>query len=115
MSGEARPGEDAEAIPVVVTLDEGPGDDELGLFRRAEGEAAVRLIPVDTLRENIGRTVAALGRAFTEVSGQLGPLRLSEVKLGFEVSASGHVALVGAAGAKAAVTLVFSDPGKGAG
>lgn len=101
-----------ELIPVVVTLDEEPDGDELGLFRRGEGEAAVRMVPVDALRENMEKTVASLGRALSGVGKQVGALRLSEVQLGFEVSASGKVALVGSAGVKAAITLVFSDPDK---
>lgn len=114
MLDEERPDESAATIPVVVTLDEAADGDEMGLFGRGEGETTVRMIPVDELRANLGRTVAALRHAFTEVGEHLGPLSLSEIQLGFEVSASGHVALIGTAGAKAAITLVFSDPGKDA-
>lgn len=112
MSDETHPGEVDDYIPVVVTLDEEPADDEMGLLQRGEGVAAVRLVPVDVLRESIGRTVSALGQALSAVGEQAGPLRLSEVQLGFEVSASGQVALVGTAGVKSAITLVFSGPGK---
>lgn len=113
MSGETLSDGTDELIPVVVTLDEEPDGDELGPFRRGEGESAVRMVPVDVLRESVERTVASLGKALSGTEEHVGSLRLSEVQLGFEVSASGHVALVGTAGVKAAITLVFSDPGKG--
>jgi hypothetical protein len=110
MEGRHMADEEPEAIPVVVTL--GDDDDTMGFFRRGEGDTAVRLVPVAALRDSFARTTAALREAFSGAAEHLGPLHLCEVQLGFEVSASGSVALVGSAQAKAAITVVFRAPGE---
>ena len=103
--------EEPGAIPVVVTLGNDDGG-EMGLFRHGEGDVAVCLVPVSALRDSIAKTTAALRHAFTGACEHLGPLQLSEVQLGFEVSASGAVALVGSAKATAAITMVFRASGE---
>ena len=99
----------AEAIPVVVRLDDEPDDDSMGLFHRGDGETGLSLIPVETLRENLAKTATTLRKAFEEFGGQFGSLRLAEVQVGLELSATGGVHLIGTAGVKGAITLVLRE------
>jgi hypothetical protein len=113
ISDEVHLGGDADALPFIVRLDEESGQDTMGLFRRSDGETGVRLVPVEALRQNLAKTATALRKAFDDLGQELGPLHLSEVQVGLEISASGGVHLIGTAGVKAAITLVFRDPREG--
>ncbi len=64
-------------------------------------------MPVGLLRQNLSRAAAALQDTLSGLAEQLGPLRLDEVQIGLEVSASGGITLIGAGWVKAAVTLVL--------
>jgi hypothetical protein len=103
-----------DVVPFLVRLDEAPDDDTMGIFRRGEGETGISLIPVEKLRENLAKTAETLRKAFAEFSGDLGALRLDEVHVGLEISAAGGVHLIGTAGVKGAITLVFKHPEDGA-
>jgi hypothetical protein len=106
-------GLDGETLPFIVRLDGEHDGDTMGLFRRDDGEVGVRPVPVAVVRENIGRTMTTLRKAFEDLGGQFGSLSLDEVQVGLEISASGGVHLIGTAGVKAAVTLVFRDHREG--
>jgi hypothetical protein len=96
-----------DVVPFLVRVDGVPDDDTMGIFRRGDGETGISLIPVERLRENLAKTAEALRKAFGEFSGDLGALRLNEVQVGLEISATGGVHLIGTAGVKGAITLVF--------
>jgi hypothetical protein len=104
------------AVTVAQTLSflviEGESDDREtmgGLFRRSEADVVIRQIPVATLRKNLRVTVDALRSLFDEFADESHTMRLCEAQIGFEVSASGGIQLIGTAqiGAKGAITLVF--------
>jgi hypothetical protein len=102
---------DAAALPFLVADDLTDNQDTMGLFRRGEREVAARLIPVDALRENVSAAVAALRSVFDELTQDAGRMRLREVQVGFEVTATGGVNFIGTAevGAKGAITLTFGE------
>ena len=102
-------GDDDGTLSFIVRLDEESGDDTLGILRRADGETGVRPVPVEALRHNLARTATALRKAFDDLGEPFGPLRLNEVQVGLEISAAGGVHLIGTAGVKAAITLIFRD------
>lgn len=108
--GEVFPGEAiGDAVPFLVRVDEASDGDTMSIFRRGDGGTGVSLIPVDTLRANLAKTAETLRKAFEEFSGDLGALRLNEVQVGLEISATGGVHLIGTAGVKGAITLIFRD------
>jgi hypothetical protein len=89
-------------------------DDELstkGFFRSGDGEAVLREIPIDALKRSLLSCTAALRSVFEEVAAQAGSLGLQEVHVGFEVSATGGIQLIGTSqvGSKGAITLVFRN------
>lgn len=104
-----------DEIAFLVRAEPSADDDTMGLFRRADGDSGVALIPVDRLRDNLAKTADTLRKAFAEFRGDLGDLRLNEVQVGLEVSATGGVHLIGTAGVKGAITLVFRVPEGGSG
>ncbi len=110
MSEEISLGGDGGFLSFIVRLDEGPDEDTMGLFRGPDGDIGVRPVSAEALRQNLAKTAASLRKAFADIGEQFGPLRLDEVQVGLEVSASGGVHLIGTAGVKAAITLVFRDP-----
>jgi hypothetical protein len=115
VSGGVFPEEAAgDFVPFLVRVDDAPDDDTMSIFRRGDGETGVSLIPVSALRANLAKTAETLRKAFEEFSGDLGALRLNEVQVGLEISATGGVHLIGTAGIKGAITLVFRHPEGGA-
>lgn len=104
-----------DAVPFLVRLDEASDDDTMSIFRRGDEETGIRLVSVDALRANLAKTAETLRKAFSEFSGDLGKLRLNEVQVGLEISASGGVHLIGTAGLKGAITLIFRTPTGGEG
>ncbi len=113
--GGVFPGEAVgDFVPFLVRVDEASDGDTMSIFRRGDGETGVCLIPVDALRANLAKTAETLRKAFEEFSGDLGALRLNEVQVGLEISATGGVLLIGTAGIKGAITLIFRDPKGGA-
>lgn len=102
-----------DVVPFLVRVDETPDSDTMSIFRRGDGETGVSLVPVDALRANLAKTAQTLRKAFGEFSGDLGGLRLNEVQVGLEISAAGGVHLIGTAGVKGAITLIFRDPSGG--
>lgn len=112
---EVFPGEVAgDVVPFLVRVDVASDGDTMSIFRRGDGETGVSLIPVDALRANLAKTAETLRKAFEEFSGDLGALRLNEVQVGLEISATGGVHLIGTAGVKGAITLIFRNPKGGA-
>jgi hypothetical protein len=108
------PGDEADdVLPFLVRIDEAADGDTMSIFRRGDGETGISLIPVSVLRANLAKTAETLRKAFEEFSGDLGALRLNEVQVGLEISASGGVHLIGTAGVKGALTLVFRHPQEG--
>lgn len=99
-------------LPFLVVAEEADVQDAMGgIFRRGDADVVVREIPLSILRNNLRTTIAAVRSLFEEVADQAGPVRLREVQIGLEVSASGGVQLIGTAqvGAKRAITLVFQQ------
>lgn len=103
-----------ETVTFVVTLDdtqESPSADK-GIFGRGSDQPAVREVPLQALRSNITETVQQLRELFADVIRDVDGLPLREVQVGFEVTATGKVALVGTsleAGGKGAITLTFGQ------
>ena len=99
-----------ETIPFLVTLpdDDGP-EGHKGLFRTAS-EVALQQLPVDKLKENLGRVSKAILSLLADIK-QVGQFRLKEVTLQVEVSADAGVNLIGTAnlGGKGAITLKFTE------
>ena len=109
------PGDEAgDAVPFLVRIDDASDGDTMSIFRRGDEGHRVSLIPVSVLRANLAKTAETLRKAFEEFSGDLGALRLNEVQVGLEISATGGVHLIGTAGVKGALTLIFRDPKDGA-
>lgn len=77
---------------------------------RGGGETALecREIPVERLREGLGRACAGLSQALTDLR-QVGDFRLKRVTVAVEVSAEGGISFIGSAKAagKGAITLTF--------
>jgi hypothetical protein len=97
-------------LPFLVTAEDVGDQDAMGgIFRRSDADVVVRNIPVAELRENLRTTVVALCSLFQETVDPSGTVQLREAQVGFEVSASGGIQLIGTAqvGAKGAITLVF--------
>lgn len=109
-SGEAV----GDVVPFLVRVDEASDADTMSIFGRSDGDTGISLIPVDALRANLAKTAEHLRKAFEEFSGDLGALRLNEVQVGLEISATGGVHLIGTAGVKGAITLIFRRPEGGA-
>lgn len=103
-----------DVVPFLVRIDEASDGDTMSIFRLGDGETGIRLIPIDVLRANLAKTAETLRKAFEEFSGDLGALRLNEVQVGLEISATGGVHLIGTAGVKGAITLVFQHVKGGA-
>jgi len=107
MPDDLTGGSAAESLPFIVRLPEYADDDTKGLFRHGSETAGRRDIPVWALRENLEKTAGLLREAFRGMVDQFDPLRLAEVQIGLEISASGGVALIGTGAVKAGITLVF--------
>jgi hypothetical protein len=110
MSGDASV--EVGFLPFLV-LKEDPADpDTMGnLFRRGEAEVVVQQIPVETVRDNLRRTITTLRSLFGEFASGPEPVKLHQAQIGLEVTAAGEIQLVGTAaeGAKGAITLVFQQ------
>lgn len=108
MAAEPEPALDA--LPFLVADQSDDDQDSMGLF---DGERVVRLsqIPVTVLRENLRATMATLRSVLDEAASGAGRLRLREVQVGLEVSATGGINLIGTAavGATGAITLTFAE------
>ena len=108
MSEVAVSGE--RTLSFLVAEEQSDDQDSMGgLFRRGDVDVVVRNIPVEALRENLRATVDALHSLFDELTSDSHTVQLREAQVGFEVSASGGIQLIGTAevGAKGAITLVF--------
>ena len=97
-------------LPFLV-LDDDSADTETmgGLFHRGEATIALREIPAAVLKASLKRTISMLNSVLSEVADESPGMRLQEVQIGIEVSASGGIALIGTAqaGTTGAITLVF--------
>jgi hypothetical protein len=99
-----------QSLPFLVIEDDLDEQDTMGrLFQRSDANVVLRHIPVKTLRDNLQSTIEALRSLFNELADEPGDVQLREAQVGFEVSASGGIQLIGTAevGAKGAITLVF--------
>ena len=94
-----------------LVIDEAPDDQEtMGrLFRRGDADVVVREIPIEILKDNLRAAVEALRSLFDELADESHTVQLREAQVGFEVSASGGIQLIGTTqvGAKGAITLIF--------
>jgi hypothetical protein len=103
---------DPTTLPIFVLdePDDTSGTKSFGLGR-GTGEAVLKRVPVDALRESVRELSASLAEVFADVRA-VGDFTLQEVRLQVEVSASGGVQLVGTAkaGGKGALTLTFRPP-----
>ncbi|WP_344897238.1 Pepco domain-containing protein [Actinomadura meridiana] len=83
----------------------------MGLFSGGDGQAALRHVPIDILRENLRRTTDSLRSVLSGLTTGEDGLRLKEAHLGVEISSEGGIQLIGTAkvGAKANIVLVFGD------
>ncbi|RLP92531.1 hypothetical protein EAD89_08715 [Micromonospora sp. BL4] len=101
-----------DTVTFVVALDdaqEGRPADK-GIFGRGGDQLSVREVPLQALRNNITETVRQLRELFVDVITDVESLPLREVQVGFEVTATGKIALVGTSvetSGKGAITLTF--------
>jgi hypothetical protein len=104
------PGEITPFLSFLV-LDDGPGDEETmgALFRRGDERITLRQIPAELFKASLQATISTLSSILTEVADESMGMHLHEAQIGFEVSSSGGIQLVGTAqaGTKGAMTLVF--------
>ena len=99
-----------QSLSFLVIGEESDDQDTMGrLFRRSDADVIVKDIPVRTLRDNLRVTVEMLRSLFDDLTDESSAVQLHEAQVGFEVSASGGIQLIGTAevGAKGAITLVF--------
>jgi len=99
-----------ETLPFIVAKHPASAN-TMGVFPRPEREIMFAAVRVSELSENIRAAVATLASVFDEAAREAGRLRLREVQIGLEVTASGGVRLVGTSevGATGAITLTFSE------
>jgi hypothetical protein len=99
-------------LPFLV-LNEEPEDDHTmgGMFRHGDAEVVVKQIPVESVRDNLRRTITALRSLFGEFASGADPVKLHQAQISVEVSAAGEIQLVGtsAVGGTGAITLVFQQ------
>jgi len=67
-------------------------------FSRDDERFALRLVPVDTLRDQLANFLASMSEALTVVPNLLGPFEVEELTLSLEVTAKGSVSLLGTGG-----------------
>ncbi|MFA1550320.1 Pepco domain-containing protein [Actinomadura chokoriensis] len=103
------PGREGETLPLLVSVSE--QDSTMGLFSAADGEALLRHIPLDVLRENLRRTSDSLRALLGDLADSTERFRLKEAQIGVEVSAEGGIQIIGTAkvGTKANIILVFGE------
>jgi hypothetical protein len=100
----------AHFLPFLVPDEESEDAETMGgLFSRDDARVTLRQIPIEVLRESLRSTISTLSSILTEIADQSMAMQLHEAQIGFEVSASGGVQLIGTAqvGTKGAITLVF--------
>lgn len=96
-------------LPLIVSVSE--QDSTMGLFSSADGDALLRHIPLDVLRENLRRTADSLRDMLGDLTASTDGFRLKEAQIGVEVSAEGGIQIIGTAkvGTKANIVLVFGE------
>jgi hypothetical protein len=101
-------GEITGVLPFLVR-DDTEDEETMGLFRRGEAGITLREIPAEIFKASLKRTISMLDSVLSEVADQSLGMRLQEVQIGVEVSASGGIQLIGTAqaGTTGAITLVF--------
>jgi hypothetical protein len=104
--------EHPRTLPVLVAPPEGSvTEDEKALFGRRADELIVREIPLDRLQAQLDALSASVGQMLDSASTQdEGSIRLTQISIQVEVTASGGINLIGTAtvGATSAMTLTFS-------
>jgi hypothetical protein len=100
-------------LPFLVSLPEQDAAEEVkGLFssKGSQGVIALRSIPADRLRENLGSVCQSLAGVLKDIK-VVGDFRLKEVTIQVEVTAEGGVEFIGTSkiGGKGAITLTFSE------
>ena len=80
----------------------------------ARGEAVLKHLPLDTLRESLSGVCKSAASMLTEVRKDMehvGGFRLKQVAIQVEINAEGGVQLIGTAkvGGKGAITLTFGE------
>ena len=106
---EIPPGREGETLPLIVSVTE--DDNTMGLFSGADGEARLRHIPLDVLKENLRQTADSLRGLLGDLARSTDGFRLKEAQIGVEVSAEGGIQIIGTAkvGTKANIILVFGE------
>jgi hypothetical protein len=101
----------ANTLPFLVTLPEDIDNQTKGIFRPGDGDVVLKAIPIEALRNSLRESIAALRSLFDEIAAQPGRMKLREVHIGFEVTATGGIQLIGTSqvGSKGAITLVFGE------
>jgi NTP-dependent ternary system trypsin peptidase co-occuring protein len=98
-------------LPFLVTAEDPADQDTMGVFSRQEAEVVLRQVPVAALRQSLRQAMGTLRSVFEEVADAPGRLRVREVHVAFEVSASGGVRFVGTTevAGRGTITLVLKE------
>ncbi|MGI5224758.1 Pepco domain-containing protein [Actinoallomurus sp. CA-142502] len=101
----------ANSLPFLVAPPEEIDNQTKGIFRPGDGDAVLKAIPIEALRTSLHETTTALRSLFDEIAAQSGRMKLRQVHIGFEVTATGGIQLIGTSqvGSKGAITLVFGE------
>ena len=99
------------SLPFLVAPEEEINNQTMGLFRPGDGDIVLKAIPIEALRVSLRESTAALRSLFDEIAAQPGRMKLRQVQIGFEVTATGGIQLIGTSqvGSKGAITLVFGE------
>ena len=102
--------ETIKEIPFLVTPSEDDEDQDTKSISLPDGEAIIKNIPVEKLKENLNNICEGLTSALSDIK-KVGNFKLKEVTVGVEVSADGGVNFVGTVniGGKSAITLTFTE------
>lgn len=103
--------ESQSTLPVIVAPEPEAPEAAKGLFRRSSTEGIVKQIPVEQLQKELDSLTRQIGQMLDQAPAEEnGGLRLTELAVQVEITASGGINLIGTAnvGATASMTLTFS-------
>jgi hypothetical protein len=98
-----------DEIEVLVSSEVDTDDDAKSIFAASGTEFMTRMIPVETLRTNMQKTINMLGTLLVDtVDPPIPKFQISEMQVNLEINAKGAVRLIGSAelGGKSAITVV---------